>query len=78
MANVNLVCTCYLPFKIGLCWGELVDPWEFVGDVFSTISGAFPNENEGTNSTAFTFNVENGAVTSALCCGELLVDVESA
>nr|CAH7765330.1 unnamed protein product [Callosobruchus chinensis] len=43
---------------MGLWWGELFwDSCDFVGDGFSTISGDFAYE--GTNSTAFTFNVEN-------------------
>jgi hypothetical protein len=65
--NLNVkVCQAGLPFSIGLCCGEASEPWDCVGEVSSTLTADLAKENEGTNSTAFTFNVENLAVTSAL------------
>lgn len=62
-----------IPFSKGL-WsverGELSDPSDLTGEVWSAL-WAVLTPKEGTNSTAFTFNVENLAVTSAESNGEL-------
>lgn len=66
----------HVPLTTGLCLGEASDSCEFVGEFCSTLTAGMAKE--GTNSTALTFNVENFAVTSAECDGELFADVESA
>lgn len=62
-----------------MCSGESEAAASSVGDASSSLAAGAVNEpNEGTNSTALTFNVENLVVTSAGLVGELFVDVESA
>lgn len=67
-----------LPFTTGWCWGEpsLLSP--SLGLAASSDTVEDPKLNEGTNSTAFTFNVENFAVTSVPWLGLLLLELLSA
>lgn len=67
-----------LPFKTGPVSCESSDFSDFVGEICSI--SALLLAKEGTNSTAFTFNVENLAVvtSAAVLLGDDVAELESA